>query len=254
MTQIYQVAMPFTILFESAKPVLEINGDVSQMLFGESFEIKEQDGPFVRGVSKEDKAEGWMHSDALTDQNWLPTHFVSTLWAPVFPHAGHKNWAMLNFPFLSRIEVDAEKEKGDYAFIPVLRGYIHKNHIEPLAALKGNKELVAEIAQRFIEAPYQLGGRTIAGIDGTGLIQMAVTRAGYDCPRGATEQQMKLGTKIEFNNVEAGDIFYTKDHAGIMLDKDSAIWANPNTMSVEITSITDIAVDPTLAIFKSLEK
>jgi hypothetical protein len=241
MTTIMQIAMPFTILFEEPKPILEIDKKVSQLLFGEAFELTEQEGPFVKGICKTDDYTGWVHQDSLTPQTWLPTHFVEALWAPVFPKAGHKNWAMVSLPFMSRIEIDEEKNDGDYAFIPALRGYIHKNHIKPLSDLQKKQDYV-ETALRFLQATYQFGGRTYAGIDCSSLVQLALLRSGYTCPRDSADQEKALGKEINGKS-QRGDLVFLDGHVGIMIDENTILNATARSMSVQIETLENFTKD-----------
>ncbi|MAS87765.1 MAG: hypothetical protein CMH30_07315 [Micavibrio sp.] len=237
MSAIMQIAMPFTILFEEPKPVLEINQKVTQLLFGEAFEITEQEGPFVKGICKTDDYKGWIHQDSLTPQTWLPTHFVDALWAPVFPKAGHKNWAMVSLPFMSRIEIEEEKNDGDYAFIPALRGYVHKSHIKPLTDLNKEQDYV-DTALRFLQATYQFGGRTYAGLDCSGLIQLALLRSGYKCPRDSGDQEKALGKEIN-DAPQRGDLVFLEGHVGIMINETNILNATARSMLVQIEPFND---------------
>lgn len=248
MAQLAQIALPFTILFESAKPVLEIDRRVTQLLYGEAFEIEKADGAFIYGTCKTDGYKGWVHQDCLTDATWLPTHFVDSLWAPIFPEATFKNWAMVTLPFLSRIEVDAEKTEGDYAFVPSLRGYIHKNHIKPLVHIEKGKSDIVETAKRFLEVPYQYGGRSPSGVDCASLVQLALLRAGLSCPRDTDQQEdcETLGEYIDIGKdlenpkgLKRGDLLYLKGHVGIMLDDKTVLNATARTMLVQIEKLND---------------
>ncbi len=248
MSKLAQIALPFTILFESAKPVLEIDRRVTQLLYGEAFEIEKADGPFILGSCKTDNYQGWVHQDCLTDATWLPTHFVDSLWAPIFPKAGFKNWAMVTLPFLSRIEIDAEKTEGDYAYVPSLRGYIHNNHIKPLADLSTDSCDFVEIAQRFMEVPYQYGGRSPSGVDCASLVQLALMRAGISCPRDTDQQEHDnaLGDTVDFGSdpenphgLQRGDLVYLKGHVGIMLDEGNILNATARSMLVQIEPLAD---------------
>lgn len=240
MTSVLQVAMPFTILFENPKPVLEIQGETTQILFGEAFEFKEAEGAFLHGTAKTSDVSGWLHQDSLTPQSWLPTHFIDAVWAPVFPNAHAKSWAMVSLPFLSRIETDVEKSKDGYSYIPTLQGYIHNTHIKPLAHLqKPQPALLSETAKRFIGAPYQIGGRSIAGMDGAGLIQLSLLRSGYTAPHRLEAIQSTIG-KASQKDLSANDIVFWKDQAGIAIDSKTVITVSKDTMSVVLLPFSEI--------------
>jgi len=78
-------------------------------------------------------------------------------------------------------------------------------------------------ASMFMSVPHLWGGRTPAGIDASGLVQIVFKIQGIALPREAS-QQATMGTTIDFiGDSEAGDIgFFSADdgeisHAGILM-------------------------------------
>jgi cell wall-associated NlpC family hydrolase len=92
------------------------------------------------------------------------------------------------------------------------------------------------MAERFIGVPYLWGGKTAAGLDCSGLVQIAMLAAGQNCPRDSDMQMAALGTPIETNTANGllrrGDLVFWSGHVGIMTDPESLLHANVFHMEV----------------------
>jgi NlpC/P60 family/Bacterial SH3 domain len=174
---------PFTAL--RAKP-----GDgaaqETQALFGDPVEIVGRDNGWAH-VTLAAGAEGYMHSDALGDP--LPKERAHVV---VVPQA-------------------ADRYLGTWLPAPGLR-------TEPLAAArrKASGEAIAEAALMFLEAPYELGGITVRGLDCSGLVHAVHRRFGTLLPHKASEQEA-AGREVSLRSAEAGDILCYGDHVAIWI-------------------------------------
>lgn len=85
---------------------------------------------------------------------------------------------------------------------------------------------ISELAMRFLGVPYVWGGKTPAGLDCSGLVQLVFNLAGYSFPRDAW-QQAEAGIEISFDAsdpmLEPGDLLFFSHpgkrihHVGISL-------------------------------------
>lgn len=89
--------------------------------------------------------------------------------------------------------------------------------------------MMIEFAQKFMDAPYLWGGRSIFGIDCSGFVQLCARAAGKLLPRDASEQ-IKVGELVYFlPEIQPGDLafFGNEDghivHVGMMLDNERII-------------------------------
>jgi cell wall-associated NlpC family hydrolase len=96
-------------------------------------------------------------------------------------------------------------------------------------------DTVIDAAMKYLHAPYQWGGRSIAGIDCSGLTQMAYKMGNKPIPRDASLQAQE-GQLVDFlQNAQRGDLafFDEKDgritHVGILLDHQTIIHATSTT-------------------------
>ena len=107
------------------------------------------------------------------------------------------------------------------------------------------KTVIAE-AKSYLKTPHNMGGKSKAGIDCSGLIMMSHKKQGIILPRSCQEQA-RFGTIIAHRSqLKEGDILYfhnsykTKNfitHAGIYLGNDQFIHVSSNR-GVEIITLT----------------
>ncbi len=88
---------------------------------------------------------------------------------------------------------------------------------------------IAENAFNHLHTPYLWGGRTINGIDCSGLIQQVFRSVGYYLPRDAY-QQAEEGKLVDFDAKKQGDLaFFVREnkiiHVGIVLEDNKIIHA-----------------------------
>lgn len=97
---------------------------------------------------------------------------------------------------------------------------------------KYNGQACVEYAIMFLNAPYLWGGKTLMGIDCSGLVQVCCALAGYFLPRDAKDQA-KHGIPVSFlDEVLPGDIafFHNEEgnivHTGILINQEQIIHAS----------------------------
>lgn len=95
-----------------------------------------------------------------------------------------------------------------------------------------NGQAAVEFALMFLNAPYLWGGKTIMGIDCSGLVQICCALAGYQLPRDAKDQA-KYGEPLTFlDEVKPGDLafFHNEEgnivHTGILINQEYIIHAS----------------------------
>jgi NlpC/P60 family/Bacterial dipeptidyl-peptidase Sh3 domain len=201
----------------------------SELLFGEDVTIYEDKDGWAWVQAWNDSYVGYVLSDCLGD-TMAATLRVSALMAPVFSAADLKSPVRDLLPMNAVVPVLARD--GDY--VNVGPGFVHRRHLLPEA----QKDFVA-IAERFLGAPYVWGGKTVAGLDCSGLIQTALQAVGKAAPRDTDLMEKALGEGIAIGAARRGDLVFWKGHMGVMLDEGRLLHANAHHMMVAIEPLVD---------------
>ncbi len=202
----------------------------SQLLFGERFDMLDDDGHWAWGQSALDGYVGYVPRSCLDAPEILgaegPTHRVAAPSTHVYPEPAFKARPAGGVPYGARIAV-AGAEDG-FARLAA-GGFVPERHIAPLGA---PADPVAE-AERLLGVPYLWGGRTSLGVDCSGLVQVALQAAGIDCPRDSDQQEAALGRPLApGERPRRGDLVFWKGHIGILLNGTRLLHANLHHMAV----------------------
>jgi hypothetical protein len=199
---------------------------VSQVLFGEHFEILEQLKQWFKIRLQYDNYEGWIDSkqcQIITENDFTEISNSAQI---------------LNQDLVEYVTT------GDNLLIPIPIGAslsflnydsINKNSIEfeglKVTGIKPKNELI-KTAYMYLNAPYLWGGKTPFGIDCSGFTQMVYKLNGYKLLRDASQQSTQ-GEALSFiEESEPGDLaFFDNEegkiiHVGIIMNDNYIIHAS----------------------------
>ncbi len=195
---------------------------VSQLLFGEAFDITATRGAYSFGRAP-CGYQGWALSAALA-QARTPTHHVQALATYVYARPDIKSETRLRLPYGAKLQVRGQEG----AFFRVAEGYIFSADLGTAPA----RDFVSE-AGRFLGVPYLWGGRSSLGVDCSGLVQLALSAAGIPAPRDSGPQSESLGTACPPDTPpERGDLVFWPGHVGLMQDSRTLLHATAHAMAV----------------------
>lgn len=202
---------------------------VSELLFGEGFEIVEVKAGFALGRTLHDRYIGWAPFDALALPAAEPTHRITARRAPVFAAASIKAAVHRELPFGARVAGVIEEN-----FLALADGgHVHLRHVEGAPA---NRFAAAAL---FADAPYLWGGRSPDGVDCSGLVQQALAAEGIALRRD-TDMQVADGEPVKFAAREAGDLLFWPGHVGLLVEGDRLCHANAHWMRVITEPLADV--------------
>jgi cell wall-associated NlpC family hydrolase len=209
-------------------PAMDASLD-TQALFGERVRVYEDEDGWIWGQLERDGYVGYFDATALADVE-KPTHRVCVPRTFVYPGLSMKLPVVMALPMNAGIEIVAMR--GDFAEARNI-GCIWAAHLRPLG--EHEPDFVA-VAERFLNVPYLWGGKSFAGLDCSGLMQISLQAAGVDAPRDTDMQATELGEPIAFDGtlsgLQRGDLIFWKGHVGVMRDAQTLLHANGHHMMV----------------------
>lgn len=205
---------------------------MDQLLFGERFEVLEEEGGWLFGQAARDGYVGFVEATALGPVAPMPTHRVSGLRTYAFAEASIKTRASGPYSINSLVAVEAVE--GKLAKVAG-GGWMTADHLSPIGWFEQDW---AAVAERFVGAPYLWGGRESLGLDCSGLVQQALFACGYACPRD-TDQQQELGVEIAPAEFGRGDLVFWTGHVAIGLGDGRIVHANGHHMATAIEPLSE---------------
>jgi cell wall-associated NlpC family hydrolase len=170
---------------------------------------------------------GYVVSSALGPVAPAATHWVSVPSTHVYPQANIKIQPAVAIPMLARVHVT--HEEGDFAALHG-GGYVYLKHLRRMGDWHKN---FVSIAEQFLGTPYYWGGKTHAGLDCSGLVQISRQACGDKCSRDTDMQEDATAKTVTRNNaLQRGDLVYWPGHVGIMQSATRIIHANGFHMQV----------------------
>jgi len=218
-----QVVVPSASLRRDAAADAE---QVDQLLFGEQFEVLDEDDGWALGQARRDGYVGYVGAAALGAAGPAPTHMLRALRT-----YGYSGPSIRSAPVgLYSMNALVCVEGGDGRFLKSSGGWFIEEHLAPID--QPAADFVA-VAERFIGTPYFWGGRESLGLDCSGLVQQALYAAGRACPRDS-DQQAAMGAPVPAEQLRRGDLVFWRGHVAIMVSDIDIIHANGAAMAVTI--------------------
>jgi cell wall-associated NlpC family hydrolase len=225
------------------------NGLETELLFGEDVFVFDEANGWAWVQAAFDRYVGYVPAAALAGALGKPTHKVRAAATFVYPEPSIKTPPALYLSLNTPVRVLDTTER--FAAL-ASGGFVMAHHIVPIGQ---NARDFVEMAERFVGTPYLWGGRTRLGLDCSGLVQLAMTAAGFACPRDTDMQRAEVGTAVDVpailqnpadttgdvDSLQRGDLVFWPGHVGIMTDGHMLLHANGHHMSTVIEPVVDAA-------------
>ncbi len=178
---------------------------ISQLLYGETVDLLEDGGKFLKVKMHFDGYEGWIDAQQIS---LVTAEYLSRRTVNVIRGNFLKSETSIGFQLLSA-----------------------GSEISEISTNTGSITDICQTALNFLNVPYLWSGRSFFGIDCSGFVQLVYKIHGHIMPRDAY-QQAEIGDVLSFvDESKAGDLaFFDNEegqitHVGILLNHHEIIHA-----------------------------
>jgi cell wall-associated NlpC family hydrolase len=207
---------------------------LTQALFGEACFVFEIRDGWAWVQLHQDGYVGYVREEALGENAHVPTHRVASISTWRFPSHNLKAQPATQLYMNSLVAIEEP-----YANYSVLKngGAVFAGHLRGLKQIE--IDFVA-VAERFLHVPYYWGGKTCAGTDCSGLVQISLHACGIAVLRDSDMQENSLGIPVgDHKNLQRGDFVFWPGHVGIMQNATQLLHANGHFMMVTSEPLAD---------------
>ncbi|GIV28202.1 MAG: hydrolase Nlp/P60 [Bacteroidia bacterium] len=204
---------------------------VTQLLFGETYSILEEQAQWLKIKIHSDGYECWINRlqhSTLSETGYQQIQSQPLVLSAELLQIVQSGKNHLIVPFGSRFPNYQNNQFKIEATI--FEAYGKVNTISETISYNG--QACVDYAFMFLNCPYLWGGKTFMGIDCSGLVQVCCALAGYSLPRDAKDQALH-GTPLTFlDEVQPGDLafFHNEEgnivHTGILINQEYIIHAS----------------------------
>jgi|TARA_B110000211_G_scaffold217628_1_gene261679 cell wall-associated NlpC family hydrolase len=201
---------------------------VTQIIYGESFSVSQNNKNWFKIKIKEDGYKGFIQNKNYSEY-LKPTHKINRLNAKIYK-SPNKKTKINELSFGSKIKVIDKKSQ----FYKFAKGWINKNDTNIISFKEKN---IFNKVKIFKNIRYKWGGKSFKGIDCSALIQICLQFNNKFCPRDAKDQIKYFKKNIKLNNIKKNDVIYWKGHVAVALNNKKLIHAYGPMKKTVIMSI-----------------
>jgi cell wall-associated NlpC family hydrolase len=224
--EVREVAVPLLSLY--SEPRFDARLD-TQGLMGERVRVFDTQEGWAWLQLEADGYVGYASQDDLALPQAVKTHRIAVPSTFMFPAPDIKSQPVVTVTMNARVAVIGSDER----FAHLANGrFIVARHLKPLNESEPDFVTVAEA---YLHVPYLWGGKSVLGLDCSGLVQLSLEAAGRSSPRDADMQEAQLGRALptdDLARLARGDLVFWQDHVGMMTDARMLLHANGHFMQV----------------------
>jgi len=228
---------------EVATPILSLHREPrfdsridTQALLGERARVFDTREGWAWLQLESDGYVGYAALDDLTPPGPGATHRVAVPSTFMFPAPDIKAQPVITVTLNAKVAVLREDER----FAHLANGrFVVARYLQPVGMFA--TDFVA-VAEAYRHVPYLWGGKSVLGLDCSGLVQLSLQATGRACPRDTDMQEKAVGYALptdDIENLRRGDLIFWEGHVGIMADPRMLLHANGYFMQVTLEPLAD---------------
>ena len=173
----------------------------TECLLGEIFLVIKTENGYCFGELLTDNYVGWVETNSLA-KKCKTTHKVIIPATNIYLENNPKSVVLKRLYLGSELFVSHFKNDWAHVLISnksqIIETYVPKNHLSRKS--KTSHEWI-EVGNKFLNAPYVWGGKTINGIDCSALLQLSMKTIGINLPRNTRDQLEFMTNSNKFKEV-----------------------------------------------------
>jgi hypothetical protein len=186
---------------------------VNQLVLGETAEVLERSGEWIKVRTYSDDYTGWVHAGYFSEvedsvaEDWRANASGWSEGAAVRIGGSH-----ISIPLRAQVILEDDTVRlPDGRRGRVVAGCVReRSHAVAAARAKAPERWAFE---HFLGSPYQWGGVTPWGVDCSGLVQTTFAARGISLPRDSA-QQVDCGSPVPLEEPRPGDLLFFRSEAG----------------------------------------
>ncbi|WP_374764809.1 C40 family peptidase [Yunchengibacter salinarum] len=185
-------------------------------------------------VNLADGYAGYLNDRAVAPPTGPVTHQHTALAGHLYARPHHGAPVASALPFGARLSLTGNSQDG---FLETAgRQWVFAEAVRPAHHTAPDHVALAEM---FLGCPYRLGGRSGAGIDCSGLVQITLAAAGLAVHRDSDLQADSIGQPVD-GPPRRGDLAFFPGHVGFMLDDTTMLHATATYMTVRTEPLAHV--------------
>lgn len=227
---------------------------IDEALYGMKCTVLESVDGFFK-VCTEYGYEGYVTADSVAEVDYEPDGII------IAPSADLEREAKLYYapvdtlPMGARVKIGEKAEDERFTEIITPTGekrYVFTRLVAPFTLKTDEdrkneneemlRELIVKTAKRFENTCYRWGGKTISGIDCSGLAFMSYYLNGYYIFRDAKPDFQKRFRKISWSEVKKGDLLYYPGHVAIYMGNGEIIHSSSSYGGVVVNDLDALSL------------
>lgn len=149
-------------------------------------------------------------------KKYEPMHIVTSACVGAYEQPTFKSRELFVLYMGSKLKLSGKTDSGFSEVIGV-DGESFFVHSSALSEIKSeyNPDLIISAAKKLLGAPYKWGGKTVCGIDCSGLLSMCYFMSGIEIYRDSDFTKTPCFVKKDIKDLSKGDAIYLKGHVGL---------------------------------------
>ena len=235
-TKLNEIKKIITTSYADVKNKNKFDSDLeTQCLFGDKVSILKKEKHWSLCKLNDDGYIGWIRNSSLDDY-FETDYLISKIQSFAYTKPSYNAGVFFELYLNSKIKVleklnnwvKIKLNKKKIAFVPIY--HIRKQNSSHLNYV--------EIIQMFENSPYLWGGKTVSGLDCSGLIQTSLQASNLIVPRNAIDQlNYRCDFLLDVETIEEECLIFWKGHVALTLKNNKLIHSNSYHMSVVIEDI-----------------